>query len=226
MMIGKSDCERIGRRIFAVNRTPRQHCAAIACCLGTLFLVSACAGLPGSDTPGANAVENPLSNATVLIIRHAEKPAIGSGLAEAGQARAEAYVHYFQNLRLDSQPVHLDYLVAADDTEHSQRSRLTIEPLGRAIGLRPDLRFQAKRPQDLAWELKTRPHGKNILICWHHAEIPALLEELGADPKRLLPEGQWPAQQFAWVLRLSYDKDGRLIQKQTKRIKEHLMPDD
>jgi YD repeat-containing protein len=135
-------------------------------------------------------------------------------------------VRYFKNLRIESQPVHLDYLVAADDSEHSQRSRLTIEPLSRAIGMKPDLRFQARRPQDLAWELKSRPHGKNILICWHHAEIPALLEELGADAGRLLPQGQWPSQQFGWVLRLSYDKDGRLIQKRTKRIKEHLMPDD
>jgi hypothetical protein len=101
-----------------------------------------------------------------------------------------------------------------------------LEPLGQAIGRKPDLRYNAKRPQDLASELNSRPHGKTILICWHHKEIPELLEDLGADPQRLLPQGQWPAQQFGWLLQLRYDQDGHLVRKQTKRIKEHLMPGD
>ena len=194
-----------------------------------LLSLSACVAStePGPVSASANQKEeNPLSGATILIIRHAEKPASGSGLSAEGQARAEAYVRYFQSLRLDGQPLHLDYLVAADDSDHSQRSRLTLEPLAHALGLKPDLRFQARRPQDLAWELRARPHGKTILVCWHHREIPALLAELGVDPDRLLPNGQWPDKQFAWMLRLSYDEQGRLKHHQTKRIKEHLMPGD
>ena len=65
-----------------------------------------------------------------------------------------------------------------------------------------------------------------MLICWHHREIPALLQALGADPERLLPHGQWPAKQFGWVLKLRYDHQGHLIRNETKRIKEHLMSDD
>lgn len=170
--------------------------------------------------------KNPLSDATILIIRHAEKPPAGPGLAPEGQARAEAYVTYFQEYRVGSKPLRLDYLVAADDSEHSQRSRLTLEPLGQAIGLKPELRFQAKRPQDLAEDLQSRPHGKNMLICWHHREIPDLLKALGAEPERLLPHGEWPAQQFGWVIQLRYDHEGRLIPGKTQRIKEHLMPGD
>jgi hypothetical protein len=192
--------------------------------------VSACAGSSGleasSQRLGDSGEANPLSDATILIIRHAEKPAAGLGLDPEGQARAEAYVRYFQNFRVGPEVLRFDYLVAADDSEHSQRSRLTLEPLARAIGLKPDLRFQAKRPQDLAEELRSRAHGKNILICWHHREIPDLLRALGADPERLLPHGEWPAQQFGWVLQLRYDHEGRLIQGKTRRIKEHLMPGD
>jgi hypothetical protein len=196
----------------------------------TLLLAgSGCLAAPLPESTGASSAlagEKGLSGTTVLIIRHAEKPVNGSGLASEGQDRAEAYVGYFRSLRLDSQPVHLDYLVAAEDSEHSLRSRLTLEPLARSIGLKPDTRFQSKRPQDLVRELKARSHGKVVLICWHHHEIPQLLQELGTDPARLLPGGEWPGQQFGWMLRLRYDQEGRLIRSQTKRIKEHLMPDD
>lgn len=207
-----------------INR--RNEPCVLARCFGWAALVlglSACVSSPRAEVAAG---DNPLSDATVLIIRHAEKPAFGSGLSEEGQARAEAYVRYFQDYEVGGQPLHLDYLVAADDSEHSQRSRLTVEPLARALGLKPDLRFQSKRPEDLAWELRSRKHGQGILICWHHREIPGLLEALGVEPKRLLPHGEWPAQQFGWVLQLRYDHQGRLIRGKTHRIKEHLMPGD
>ena len=198
---------------------------------GTLLLLvlPACAAPTVSDSANQSFPTpdtKPLSDATILIIRHAEKPTAGQGLSPEGDARAEAYVRYFQNFRIGSQPLHVDYLVAADDSDHSQRSRLTLEPLGKAIGLKPDLRFQAKRPQDLAKELRSTPRGKHILICWHHREIPDLVAALGADPGRLLPNGEWPAQQFGWVLELRYDHEGHLMPGKTRRIKEHLMPGD
>jgi hypothetical protein len=196
----------------------------------TLLSFASCGQSPPKEPTPAAAVsvpgENSMSDATVLVIRHAEKPDNGSGLSREGEARAQAYVRYFQNYRVKSEPLHLDYLVAADDSDHSQRSRLTLQPLARATGLKPDLRFQAKRPQDLVRELRSTPHGKGILICWHHKEIPELLERLGADPAQLLPDGEWPAQQFGWVLQLRYDHDGRLLPTKTKRIKEHLLPGD
>ncbi|HLH54095.1 MAG TPA: flagellar basal body-associated protein FliL [Verrucomicrobiae bacterium] len=176
------------------------------------------------DRALATADAAPLSDATILIIRHAEKPPFGPGLSEEGVGRAKAYVDYFKSYRVGGRRLHLDYIVAAEDSEHSQRSRLTVEPLAKSLGLNPDSRFQAKRPWDLAEELRTRDHGKNMLICWHHREIPDLLTQLGADPSALLPEGQWPPQQFDWVLQLRYDHEGRLIKSKSRRIKEHLMP--
>jgi hypothetical protein len=199
--------------------------------LNLLFVlgVSSCTASSSKESPpgepGAQ-VQSSLRDATILIIRHAEKPEIGTGLSSEGKARAEAYVKYFQSFNVKSESIRLDYLVAADDSDHSQRSRLTLEPLGRAIGLKPDLRFQAKKPQELVRELQTTPHGKAILICWHHREIPELLKSLGVNPSQLLPDGEWPAQQFAWVLQLRYDHNGELMPGKTKRIKEHLMPGD
>jgi hypothetical protein len=198
-------------------------------CWAIPLVVAACLCLPPGNSagePSGSRTESPLSDATIFIIRHAEKPDFGAGLSSQGQARAKSYVGYFQKFRLDAEPLRLDYLVAADDSEHSQRSRLTLEPLAETIGLKPDLRFQAKQPQALAGELQSRSHGKTILVCWHHREIPELLKDLGADPNRLLPNGEWPSQQFGWMLQLSYDHEGQLIRNKTKRIKEHLMPGD
>jgi hypothetical protein len=200
----------------------------IAFSLAVLLFAPACTASPAASTGGSSAAAggHPLSGATVLIIRHAEKPPMGSGLSAEGKARAEAYVKYFQKLRQGAERLTPDYIVAADDSEHSQRSRLTVEPLAKSLGLKPDIRFQAKRPQELVESIRSSQHGKVILVCWHHHEIPELLARLGADPEALLPEGEWPAQQFGWMLRLSFDENGRLITNRTKRIKEHLMPDD
>jgi hypothetical protein len=47
-----------------------------------------------------------LHNSVIVIIRHAEKPADGDGLAPAGEVRANGYVDYFKNFTLDSKPIH------------------------------------------------------------------------------------------------------------------------
>jgi hypothetical protein len=60
-------------------------------------------------------------NASILMIRHAERPDTGTGLSVAGQERAQAYVIYFQNYLLNSNPVKLDYLMAAADSSESYR---------------------------------------------------------------------------------------------------------
>ncbi len=167
-----------------------------------------------------------LRDATVLIIRHAEKPDDGRTLSPAGQQRAEAYVRYFQNFQLDAKPVKLDYLLATADSKGSQRPRLTLEPLGKALGLKLDCRFKNKNFQELADEIQFHDHGRRILICWHHGQIPELVRALGADPAKLLPESKWPEDQFDWVLELRYDHEGHLIPGETRRISENLMPGD
>ncbi len=181
------------------------------------MLALAVAPLFAADSSG-------LLNTTILIIRHAEKPASGNTLTPAGEKRAEAYVKYFQNFTVDSQPVKLDYLIAAANSTNSHRPYLTINPLAKALGQPIDQRFKAKEFQELADDLRAKPHGQHILICWHHGDIPQLTQALGADPKELFATGKWPDDVFCWVIQLRYDANGKLIE--AKRINEDLMPGD
>lgn len=165
-----------------------------------------------------------LKDTVILIIRHAEKPASGFELSPEGQKRAEVYVGYFQKYTIDGKPVKLDYLFAGADTQDSHRPRLTITPLSKALDLSIDTRFQNTELSELAHEIQSQSHGKNILICWRHGEIPNLLSALGVDPEKLIPNAKWPEDVFGWLIQLRYDENGRLFD--IKRIDENLLPDD
>jgi hypothetical protein len=186
-----------------------------------LALLTAIAG----SCPAAPAA-NPLQDAVILIIRHAEKPKTGPELTPAGMQRADAYVNYFKNYQIDSQPLKLDYIFAAADSKNSHRPRLTLTPLSQALQMPLDTRFSDKNPQGLAGELQSKSHGKHILICWRHESIPGLLRALGADPAALIPDNQWPDSVYDWLIQLRYDHDGRLMAGKCKLINEHLMPGD
>ena len=162
----------------------------------------------------------PLADATILIIRHAEKPEDGPELSPAGERRAQLYVDYFKGLQIDGQPLKFDRLIAAADSRNSSRSRLTLTPLSRALRLPLDVRFDTEEVDALAHDLRKRPDGKCLLICWHHGDIPALLEELGAKPWKLLPDGEWPKDIFNWVIILRFDNLGHLISNRSRRITE------
>jgi hypothetical protein len=169
-------------------------------------------------------VAGKLQSSVIIVIRHAEKPDAGDGLAPAGDARANAYVNYFEHFTVNSNPIHFDYLFAAKDSHESKRPKLTIKPLSKVLGLNINTDFKDDEYRELADELHSaRYSNKNILVCWHHGKIPNLLVALGADPQRLLPNGKWPEGVFGWVLLLEYDQNGNL----NAAIKdENLMPGD
>ena len=173
----------------------------------------------------AHAQEGP-KDAVVLIIRHAENPASGRGLSPTGEQRAKVYKDYFLNFTVDSKRLEPQVILVADDSKHSHRPRLTVEPFAKAAKLPIDSRFDNKQPTDLAAELRANDQGKVILICWHHGQIPALLRALGAAPETLLPNGNWPRTVYDWVILVSYDENGRLIPESTRRISEHLLQGD
>ena len=170
--------------------------------------------------------ENGPKDSVVLIIRHAENPASGRGLAPRGQQRAEAYKHYFKKFTVDSKRLRPDAIFAAKDSKQSQRPRLTVEPFAKAAKLQIHTRFSSNQSAELAAVLCATEQGKRILISWRHGNIPDLLRALGANPETLLPHGKWPDPVYDWVILLSYDQDGLLMLTSTRRINEHLMPGD
>jgi hypothetical protein len=151
-----------------------------------------------------------LADTTVLVIRHAEKPASGPGLAPAGVARAAWYPTFFRDLRIDGHHVHINSIFATADSKGSARERLTVEPLAKTLGLPVDLRFKNKAVADLVDALRAKAYGPTILICWHHGRIPEMLSDLGADAGKLLPEGKWPGDSFDRLVELHFDHAGKL----------------
>jgi hypothetical protein len=167
---------------------------------------------------------NGLENATVLVIRHAEKPASGRELSAAGLERAKAYVAYFEKLQLEGKAATPDCIVAGADSEASTRPRQTVEPLAQALHLKIHDKHKTKDVQALADYLREKPRGKTILVSWRHAEIPGLLAALGANPAALLPGGKWPDANFCWLVALRYDATGALVS--SRRLNEHVCPGD
>jgi hypothetical protein len=162
-----------------------------------------------------------LAGDTLLIIRHAEKPDgdnAGPGLAPAGEARAKAYVDYFQHFQLDGAPVKIGAIIATADSQDSDRPRLTVTPFSQATGLKIEQPFPDKEVKALAHWLAAGDPNRTILIAWHHGKMPKLLNQLGADPDELLPDGVWPDDTYDWVIALKYDSDGQLIEQ--KKIVE------
>ena len=169
-------------------------------------------------------------NTNILMVRHAEKPDSGTGLAVPGQERAQAYAIYFQNYSLNSSPLKLNYLFAAADSSNSHRPRLTIEPLAAAIGLAINDKHADKDYQKVADDIlqNTKYDQQNILICWHHGEILDLATALGATslPSSSNWPPSWPSHVFGWVLQLCYDDNGAIIPDQTMCLNQQLMFDD
>lgn len=172
------------------------------------------------------------SNANVLLIRHAEKPDQGTGLAPAGQARAQAYVAYFQNYAIGGNAIQPQYIFAAADSDESHRPRLTVTPLAQALGLAIDDKHKDKDYQKVADDLlaHAKYDGGNTLVCWHHGEILDLAAALGASAQTLPASSNWPTKWpgdvFGWVLQLVYGADGKLVPAQTVCLSEQLMYDD
>ena len=151
-----------------------------------------------------------LKNATVLIIRHAEKPEIGKHLAPAGVRRAQAYPGFFKSFTIDSHPVKIDHLFAAQESKNSDRCHESLLTLSNTLRLKIHRKFDLIESHQLAGKVRRTYSGQTVLICWHHGAIPRLLKAFGANPKTLLPGGKWPEDVFGWLIVLRYDRQGNL----------------
>lgn len=121
----------------------------------------------------------------IVIMRHAEKPDDPGdpNLSPEGRERAEALVTWYPETF--GAP---DYIFAAAISKHSARPVQTVQPLAEALGLELHVPYADEDYTGLAEALLIKPKfdGKTILICWHHGNIPGLMQALGA------PEGSYP----------------------------------
>lgn len=184
----------------------------------SLLPLSAISAVALDSAPVAAA--SSLANTIVLILRHAEKPEDGPGLAPLGEKRAAAYAGYFQNLTLDGRALRPQTLIATADSKESRRPGLTLKPLAMALGLPLDQRFKDKDYAGLVQALRDEPHGAVVLIAWHHGKLDKMLAAFGADPQSLLPGGKWPEDVYDWLFVLPFDAQGRLITAGVKRLTE------
>lgn len=167
-------------------------------------------------------------NTNILLIRHAEKPTDQDdfGLNVAGQARAMAYTVYFQNYKIDTKVIKLDYLFATAQSLRSNRPYLTLQPLAQLLNLPIDNHFENVDEDVVALTnlIKTDPkfNNSNILICWHHQKLLEMAASLGAFPDDL--PTNWHEEAYGWLIQLSFDANGRLTRATT--IEQKLMYND
>lgn len=164
-----------------------------------------------------------LANVTVLIIRHAEKPELGSALTTQGFARAQAYASYFHPFYFEGNSIEIKSLFAASDQKKSMRPRLTLEPLSRATGIKLNTEFSSDDGRPLVQALRSSSHPQPVLIAWRHGHIPQLLQSFGADPETLLPQGKWQDDVYDLVIVLHFDGHGKL-DRQTAVREPKLVP--
>jgi hypothetical protein len=162
---------------------------------------------------------NGLSGSTVLIVRHAEKPEDGTGLTPAGEARAAAYARYFQSFHFGGEVLHVDTLVAAADTGHSERPRLTLAPLSQAIAAPVQQPSASEDVGGLANWLRAGPAKRTILVSWHHSKIARLVGALGADPHQFMFLGRWPPSVYNWIVVLHFDEKGVFVPNASGLVK-------
>lgn len=128
-----------------------------------------------------------MSPKTILLLRHAEKPADPKdpGLAPAGTARAQALATWIPQI-LTQKP---DFIFASALSRHSARPYDTMRPLSASTGVPIDATFADQDYEALASDLfsDARYEGAVVTICWHHGFIPEFAAALGA------PAGSYPA---------------------------------
>lgn len=148
--------------------------------------------------------------AQVILIRHAEKPATGNGLSLKGRERAHAFVPFFQGA-----PSVLSYglpeaiFAAAPSTnDPSVRSLQTILPLCNEMNLTVKDQFTIHQTQEITNELLNNPdyEGKMVLVCWPHAELPAIAKLLGA---KKTPE-KWSDDVYDRLWILTFNEKGEV----------------
>jgi broad specificity phosphatase PhoE len=112
-------------------------------------------------------------NATVVLVRHAEKADASADpvLSEAGKARALALADALA-----------DAGVGAIITTQFQRTRLTAAPLGERVGVTPAVVTAASgrdHAEDVAAKVRELAESGTVVVVGHSNTVPAIVKALG-----------------------------------------------
>ena len=167
--------------------------------------------------------------AQVILMRHAEKPAVGPELSAQGFKRAEALVKFFRNnpaVTAYGTPVAI-YAAAPKHEDSSVRSIQTVTPLARALGLDVDTSFTRGQTNKIVRAIMEDPtyDGRLVLVCWQHTNLVDIAHNLAAynnSPLVSIPL-VWPDETFdrVWILDL---KNGKVTA--FKDLPQRLLPGD
>lgn len=167
-----------------------------------------------------------LSDVTVLIVRHAEKPDQGPLLNAKGEKRATAYANYFDPLTLNGLPITPQRLIATSDSDDSSRPRLTLTPLAQRLKLPIEQPYSNNETDKLVKSLRKNNQAQTLLIAWHHGRIDKLIAAFGADGPALTGQKKWPENVYDWLIVLRFDQQGQVIESRSQKIQEQLLPGD
>jgi phosphohistidine phosphatase SixA len=138
-------------------------------------------------------------------MRHAEKPddKRDPDLSQVGHARAKALAKFIPEKLFAP-----DFIFASAISKHSARPYETVRPLSKVTGTPIDSTVADQDYRALADDLLSGSSyaGKVGVVCWHHGNIPLLMNELGA-PRGQYPD-PWDAKVFNLILRVDFDDSG------------------
>jgi phosphohistidine phosphatase SixA len=146
---------------------------------------------------------------TILVMRHAEKPDDSNdpNLSKAGHVRAIRLASY-----IPEKIVQPDFIMASAVSHSSARPYETVRPLSKVTSLGVDATIVDDDYKTLANELltNTKYAGKQVVVCWHHGNIPHLMHQLGAG-KGDYPD-PWDPAVFNLILEVTFS-DGKVSVK-------------
>ena len=167
----------------------------------------------------------------IYLIRHGEKPGDaqvesaddGIHLSAVGHSRAEALGQQKDRIFGLTGEQGVDYLFAASRSEHSMRCLETATPLSRALKLKLHRKWACEEYDKAAKALlgKRKYHGKTLIVCWHHGELPNLIHALGGSVEvKPMNGGKWDGLTFDRVIKLTFNGDGTV---QTESLPQCLL---
>jgi broad specificity phosphatase PhoE len=123
--------------------------------------------------------------AEVILIRHAEKPAVGNELSPRGRERAAALGPYFQTTPdvLDFKTPVAIYAQRPKSEASSVRAIQTVQPLADALRLKINETYTRDEFEGMVEEIRQKPEyqGHTVLICWEHKVIPEIVRKFAVE---------------------------------------------